>query len=354
MFRDGRRAAALFMVTLLLGLALLAPQPAEAQSLPGLPPVEAETAAPEPGFWQRTRFEMTRLQQELQRSLAGLARELKSGDSLVPLATLLFFSFLSGVVHAAGPGHGKVVISSYLLAQESQIRRGIQLSFLTALVQAFSAIALVGLLALVLDLTRREAAAKVPLLEIARSGLIILLGLWMLVAALRGKIGCGHDHGTQGQGDHDHAHHDHAHHDHAHHDHGHHDHGHSHGQGQAAVQTRSRAEGGTLRGFVAMVLSVGIRPCSGAVIILLFTLAQGIFLAGVGATFAMALGTALTVAALGILAVTSRKLALRLAGQDSVWQDRIGRGLAVLGSLAICFFGAFFLFLALNQPVSAI
>ena len=344
MFRDGRRAAALFMVTLLLGLALLAPQPAEAQSLPGLPPVEAETAAPEPGFWQRTRFEMTRLQQELQRSLAGLARELKSGDSLVPLATLLFFSFLYGVVHAAGPGHGKVVISSYLLAQESQIRRGIQLSFLTALVQAFSAIALVGLLALVLDLTRREAAAKVQLLEIASYGLIILLGLWMLVAALRGKIGCGHDHGTQGQGDHDHAH----------HDHGHHDHGHSHGQGQAAVQTRSRAEGGTLCGFVAMVLSVGIRPCSGAVIILLFTLAQGIFLAGVGATFAMALGTALTVAALGILAVTSRKLALRLAGQDSVWQDRIGRGLAVLGSLAICFFGAFFLFLALNQPVSAI
>lgn len=342
MFRDGRRAAALFMVTLLLGLALLAPQPAEAQSLPGLPPVEAETAAPEPGFWQRTRFEMTRLQQELQRSLAGLARELKSGDSLIPLATLLFFSFLYGVVHAAGPGHGKVVISSYLLAQESQIRRGIQLSFLTALVQAFSAIALVGLLALVFDLTRREAAAKVQLLEIASYGLIILLGLWMLVAALRGKIGCGHDHGTQGQGDH------------AHHDHGHHDHGHSHGQGQAAVQTRSRAEGGTLRGFVAMVLSVGIRPCSGAVIILLFTLAQGIFLAGVGATFAMALGTALTVAALGILAVTSRKLALRLAGQDSVWQDRIGRGLAVLGSLAICFFGAFFLFLALNQPVSAI
>ena len=103
-----------------------------------------------------------------------------------------------------------------------------------------------------------------------------------------------------------------------------------------------------------MVISVGIRPCSGAVIILLFTLAQGIFLAGVGATFAMALGTAMTVAALGILAVTSRKLAVRLAGQDSVWEDRIGRGLAVLGSLAICVFGAFFLYLALNQPVATI
>ena len=339
------RLAALVLLTLLLGLApqAFAPQafspmaatPAAAQGLPGLPPAEAETAAPELGFWQRARFQIAQLQQGLQRDLAGLVRELKTGESLVPLATLLFFSFLYGVVHAAGPGHGKVVISSYLLAQESRVRRGIQLSFLTALVQAFSAIALVGVLALVLDLTRREAAAKVQLLEIASYGLIVLLGLWMLVAALRGKIGCGHDHGHHGGHD-DHAH----------------DHGHDCGGGEAKAPPR--AARGLRGGLVAMVLSVGIRPCSGAVIILLFTLAQGIFLAGVGATFAMALGTALTVAALGILAVTSRRLAVRLAGRDSAWEDRIGRGLAVLGSLAICVFGALFLYLAVNQPVAAI
>ena len=341
------RLAALVLLTLLLGLALqaFAPQalnpmaatPAAAQGLPGLPPAEAETAAPELGFWQRARFQISQLQQGLQRDLAGLVRELKTGESLVPLATLLFFSFLYGVVHAAGPGHGKVVISSYLLAQESRVRRGIQLSFLTALVQAFSAIVLVGVLALVLDLTRREAAAKVQLLEVASYGLIVLLGLWMLVAALRGKIGCGHDHGHHGG----HHGHDHA-----------HDHGHNCGGGEA--EAPPRATRGLRGGLVAMVLSVGIRPCSGAVIILLFTLAQGIFLAGVGATFAMALGTALTVAALGILAVTSRRLAVRLAGRDSVWEDRIGRGLAVFGSLAICVFGALFLYLAINQPVAAI
>jgi len=324
------RCLALALLTLLLAIAPSVLAPAGAQSLPGLPSAEAETPAPdEIGFWQRTRFEIARLQQGLQRDLAGLVREMKSGDSLMPLATLLFFSFLYGVVHAAGPGHGKVVISSYLLAQESRVRRGVQLSFLTALVQAFSAIALVGLLALVLDLTRREAAAKVQLLEIASYGLIILLGFWMLVAALRGKLGCGHDHG-------------------------HPDHGHDHSAVQTAAQGPPQAARGLLGGLAPMVLSVGIRPCSGAVIILLFTLAQGIFLAGVGATFAMALGTAMTVAALGILAVTSRKLAVRLAGQDSVWEDRIGRGLAVLGSLAICVFGAFFLYLALKQPVATI
>ena len=329
------RRLALTVLAVLLVLATLLVEPVGAQSLPGLPPAEAGAPAPEEiGFWQRTRFEIARLQQELQRDLAVLVRELKSGDSLIPLASLLFFSFLYGVVHAVGPGHGKVVISSYLLAQESQIRRGIQLSFLTALVQAFSAIALVGVLALVLDLTRREAAAKVQLLEIASYGLIILLGLWMLIAALRGKLGCGHDHG--------------------HHDHGQQEHGHDHGAVRAPAEAPPQAGRGFLRGLAPMVLSVGIRPCSGAVIILLFTPAQGIFLAGVGATFAMALGTALTVAALGILAVTSRRLAVRLAGQDSVWEDRIGRGLAVLGSLAICVFGAFFLYLALNQPVTTI
>jgi len=186
MFRDRHRLAALFLlIVLLAGAAPL--EHSAAQSLPGLPPAGEQAAPAEPGFWQKTRFEITRLQQQLQRDLAGIARALKEGESWAPLATLLFFSFLYGVVHAAGPGHGKVVISSYLLAQESQVRRGIQLSFLAALVQAFSAIALVGVLALLLDLTRREAAAKVQLLEIASYSLIILLGLWMLVAALRGN-----------------------------------------------------------------------------------------------------------------------------------------------------------------------
>lgn len=322
-----RRLLAALLLLLGLVMALPAGQPL-AQSLPGLPPAEAEAAEPEVGFWRKARFEIARIQQELQRDLAGIVRELKTGESLMPLATLLFFSFLYGVVHAAGPGHGKVVISSYLLAQESRIKRGIQLSFLAALVQAFSAIALVGVLAVLLDLTRREAESKVQILEIISYGLIIVLGLWMLVAALRGKIGCGHDHSHAGDSHHDHSH------------------GHDHAEAAPAGQ-QSR---GIFGSFTALVLSVGIRPCSGAVIVLLFTLAQGIFLAGVGATFAMALGTAMTVAALGILAVTSRNLAVRLAGKDSAWQDRIGRGLAVVGSLAICAFGAFFLFLAFNRP----
>lgn len=332
-----RRLLAALLLLLGLMMALPTGQPA-AQSLPGLPPAEAEAAEPEVGFWGKARFEITRVQQELQRDLAGIVRELKTGESLVPLATLLFFSFLYGVVHAAGPGHGKVVISSYLLAQESRVKRGIQLSFLAALVQAFSAIALVGVLAVLLDLTRREAESKVQILEIISYGLIIALGLWMLVAALRGKIGCGHDHSHAG--DHHHGH-----------DHGQ-DHGHDHAHGHDHVQAvpTERQGRGIFGSFTALVLSVGIRPCSGAVIVLLFTLAQGIFLAGVGATFAMALGTAMTVAALGILAVTSRNLAVRLAGKDSAWQDRVGRGLAVLGSLAICAFGAFFLFLAFNRP----
>ena len=66
--------------------------------------------------------------------------------------------------------------------------------------------------------------------------------------------------------------------------------------------------------ILAVVFSVGVRPCTGAILVLVFALTQGVFWAGVAATFAMAIGTAITVAALATLALGSRELALRLGG----------------------------------------
>ena len=57
---------------------------------------------------------------------------------------LLGLSFLYGIFHAAGPGHGKAVISSYVVANEETWRRGVVLSFASALLQAFVAVAFVG------------------------------------------------------------------------------------------------------------------------------------------------------------------------------------------------------------------
>ncbi len=94
-----------------------------------------------------------------------------------------------------------------------------------------------------------------------------------------------------------------------HHGHFHDEHcGHSHGP----EPTQLAGPGGWRRGFSA-VLTVGIRPCSGAILVLVFALAQGLFWAGIAATFVMGLGTAVTVATIAIVAVSAKGLARRMA-----------------------------------------
>ena len=89
----------------------------------------------------------------------------------------------------------------------------------------------------------------------------------------------------------------------------------------------------------AAVVAVGIRPCSGAIIILVFALAQGIFAAGIAATFVMALGTGLTVAALATLAVTAKDVVLRFSGGGSVMVTRLARGVEIAGAAAVLLLG---------------
>ena len=93
------------------------------------------------------------------------------------------------------------------------------------------------------------------------------------------------------------------------------------------------------RKMIAVVFSVGIRPCTGAILVLVFALTQGLFWAGVAATFAMALGTAITVAVLATLALGSRELALRLGGTNSTWASMVWTTCAIGGAIIILLFG---------------
>ena len=74
---------------------------------------------------------------------------------------------------------------------------------------------------------------------------------------------------------------------------------------------------------MAVVFSVGIRPCTGAILVLVFAVTQGLFWAGVAATFAMAFGTAITVALLATFALGSRELALKLGGTNGTWANAV-------------------------------
>ncbi|HXX09471.1 MAG TPA: nickel/cobalt transporter [Pseudolabrys sp.] len=288
-------------------------------------------------------------QAEFYRMLSGLIRAAKADGSAA--YTLLGISFLYGMFHAAGPGHGKAVISSYLVANDETWRRGIVFSFASAILQAFTAIAVVGIAAALLGATAKAMGNTVRVIEIVSYALIILIGLRLLwvkgrafLRLLRGEAPAHHAHGH----DHGHHHHDHAHgHDHHHghaHGNGHHDHDHDDeasawGHAHAPEPQELTGKHWFRRGLSAIV-AVGLRPCSGAIIVLVFALAQGLFWIGVASTFVMGIGTAITVAIIATLAVGARGLAGRLAKAKPGVGMILVRGLETAAALVIVLFGA--------------
>ena len=279
-------------------------------------------------------------QAEFYRMLSGLIRAAKADGSAA--YTLLGISFLYGVFHAAGPGHGKAVISSYLVANNETWRRGIVLSFASAILQALSAIAIVGVVAALLGATARAMGNTVRVIEIVSYALILLIGLRLLwvkgsafLRALRLNEGP-HAHDRTHDHIHEHGHGHHHHHDHDH-DHDHDASAWSHGH---APEPSELAGAHWLRRGLTAIVAVGLRPCSGAIIVLVFALAQGIFWIGVASTFVMGLGTAITVAAIATLAVAARELAGRLAKAKPGVGVIMLRGLETAAALVIVLFGA--------------
>jgi nickel/cobalt transporter (NicO) family protein len=101
---------------------------------------------------------------------------------------------------------------------------------------------------------------------------------------------------------------------------------------------------------VSVAFAVGLRPCTGAILVLLFSSAMGLYWAGIASTLAMAVGTALTVSVIAVLAVTSRRLALKVAGRDSIWLSRTVVGLKLAAGLAIAGMGGLLFWASLGSP----
>ncbi|MBW7972345.1 nickel/cobalt transporter [Bradyrhizobium sp. BR 10289] len=299
-------------------------------------------------------------QSEFYRQMSSTIRAAKSDGSAV--WTLLFISFAYGIFHAAGPGHGKAVIASYLVANRETARRGIALSFASALMQSLVAILIVGISAWILNATAKTMCKAEGVIEIASYALIALFGLRLVwvkgrtflralqaaqpVPAMAGVPHNHHDHGHHHHDAHDHHDHDHHHHDHGHahhhhaHDHVHDEHcGHSHGP----TPSELAGPGGWRRGFAA-ILTVGIRPCSGAILVLVFALAQGLFWAGIAATFLMGLGTAITVAVIAVIAVSAKDIAARLSAGRDGGGALFMRGIEFGAAALVLLFGAGLLF----------
>jgi nickel/cobalt exporter len=303
MLRAARSGVLVLM--LLAGLGLIAP--AVANPFNGrAAPTDEVVSAP----WPLATLgrALLALQREANRLIAQHMRAIREGDSAMPLAIGAGLAFLYGVLHALGPGHGKLVVVSYFLSREARVGRGLLMGLQIAIFHVISAIVVVAVADLLLRRAFGGAPAEVAGVRLFSYGLIALIGAVMLAQAFRrsrhrragieiADACCGGAH-------------------------------------YRPDDVRERVQQGGLS------LGVGLVPCTGAVLILLYAMANDILFAGVLLAVAIAAGMAITMGGLGILSVIARQA---VASRIEARGDGNGRLAAVSdygGALAIMAIGA--------------
>ncbi len=279
------------------------------------------------------------------------------------LSSLVGLSFAYGVFHAAGPGHGKAVISSYMIANETELKRGIVISFASSFMQGGVAVLLVSAAWLVLRGTSVSLTDATNMFELLSFAAIIAFGCWLLFRKTRSltrpsrkvmapavmapavmAIAGGPAVNAHFPHNHDHGRHHHA------------LHSHSHAEGvvcsscghvHAPSLETLKGSSFNIREAWSAIMAVGLRPCSGALLVLTFSLLNGLYLGGFLSVVAMSFGTALTVSLLATLAVTAKDFALRFSGTGStgVW---VGNAIEIFGALLVIALGTTLLLAALQ------
>ncbi|WP_239954187.1 nickel/cobalt transporter [Pantoea sp. Z09] len=250
--------------------------------------------------WPQILLQSVIWQKGLHQQMTQLLQQVKT-DPRQAGAMLMLFSLAYGVLHALGPGHGKVVITTFLATHPARLTTTLRLTLLASLLQGAVAIGLVTLMLVILQTSSRQLHLSSYWLEKGSYLLVIGLGLWIGTRAIKrlwrqrrpraavtihrlraahqhdAHCGCGHAHVPSAQ------------------------------QVAGAVSVKTQ---------LLLVASMGLRPCSGAIMMLLFSRVIGVYLWGVLSAVAMALGTALTISAIGLLVQRSRALAQRLGANS--------------------------------------
>ncbi|MHC0463583.1 nickel/cobalt transporter [Kosakonia cowanii] len=233
--------------------------------------------------------------------------------------TLLLFSFVYGVLHALGPGHGKVVITTWLATHPSKLKPAIGLTLASSLLQGLVAILLVVVVLSLLALPARQLHLSGYWLEKGSYLLVGVLGLllcWRALKRLRQLLQAPKFRAFTPH----HVHHDNC------------------GCGHQHLPTQSQLQnGGDWRARLVIVLSMGMRPCSGAIMVLLFSKVIGVFAWGVASALAMAAGTSLTISGLALLVHGFRQLAVKLSGKRApvLWRQIGWTTLALAGGVVL-------------------
>lgn len=270
-------------------------------------------------IWDRAVAWVWSKQREFHRALTREFRKLRSTPGVG--WSLVLMGFLYGVFHAAGPGHGKAVLTTYLLTHSERIHRGVVMGVVSALLQGVTALVLVyGLIGFAGWLPRETETASLWAARVS-FGLLVIVGLYVLVRAavsvLRGirqwRHAAHHDHTVQGGAE---------------------SCGCNHLPSAEEIDTA-----GNRRAAAGVVLAIGLRPCSGAVLLLILAAVTGLAWHGAVAVLAMSLGTATTIVTLAILATKAREWASAVVAHRSPLWAVVGGGVGVLGGVLLLLFG---------------
>lgn len=268
--------------------------------------------------WPQVMMKSIIWQREVNLQMSGLLKAVAANPAKAG-ASLLAFSFVYGVLHALGPGHGKIVITTWLATHPSKLKSGIALTLVSSLLQGGVAIALVVVVLTLLQLPARQLHLSSFWLEKGSYALVGVLGgllCWRALKKLRVLLqkpvfktftphhlhdehcGCGHQHLP------------------------------THAQLQQGDDWRAR---------LMVILSMGMRPCSGAIMVLLFSKVIGVFGWGVMSALAMAAGTSLTISSLALLVHSFRQLAIKLSGKKTpvLWRQVGWTTLALAGGVML-------------------
>ncbi|MSP87563.1 MAG: hypothetical protein EXQ92_01940 [Alphaproteobacteria bacterium] len=291
----------------LAGSIAMAQQPANPFAPGSRPPAQSaeQPAAPEaePTSYQRAKILFKRVQSNVHRTMNNTLAEIKDERSAGALYVGIVFAFLYGAFHAAGPGHGKAVVISYFLARHARVLRGFLMGAQISAFHVLSAIAIIVIAHFVLTGVYGTQLAEAREIKYASYGLIVAIGAFMLLQKLTGWFSHDHDH---------HHHHDDEVEDHLHlHKH--------HGRAQTSL----------------LSLVVGLVPCSGSILILVYALANGILLQGLIMTAFIALGMTVTMAMLGMVAIVARDRVLTLMDGNTTTYKAARHTLEIAGPLVI-------------------
>lgn len=291
-----KKVIVLFLVSLLLCSTAFAANPFVKPKK--APPKKIVKEVNYPDFLRPTMVFIRKSQAQIKDKMSIQTRKLKEEKSPKLLFSVLFLAFLYGLIHAAGPGHGKFITASYFLSRDSSLKKGVIFGNLLSFMHTLSAVIFVLVVYYVLKFSFMSSEFEVInlwMIKISYS-LVILIGAGLFIKSLVDMKNSNHSHGI-------------------------------------CCQATSG------EGVVPVSLAVGLIPCPGTIIILLFSISLGILYVGLLSVVAMALGMAVTISIIGVLTILARKVMLKSISSQSHLLDTLHHIMSSLGAFFIMVLG---------------